>query len=142
MPGPLNTWPNQFAGKFDLESVFLLASLVFYFAGNTISFAEALNSDGSLHANQAQVTFGKTKNGGGEVRTLNALDHLLCPVHALALMVTVVPVKRVAPDEKGRVVQMIRKQVATALGTDASTIATQSIRRGAATLYLMSGNEW
>ena len=43
-------------GKFDLESVFLLASLVFYFAGNIISFAEALNADGSLHANQAQVT--------------------------------------------------------------------------------------
>jgi len=146
-------------GKFDLESVFLLASLVFYFAGNIISFAEALNADGSLHANQAQVTFGKTKNGGGEVRTLNALDHPLCPVHALALMVTVVPVKRVAPDEKGRVplfgwgtgstqasdgatyrdVQMILKQVATALGTDPSTIATHSIRRGAATLYLMSG---
>ena len=90
-------------GKFDLESVCLLAGLVFYFAGNVISFAEALNPDSSLHASQVQVTFGKTKNGGGEVRTLNALDYPLCPVHALALMVTVVLVKKVVPDERGRV---------------------------------------
>ena len=34
---------------------------------------------------------------------------------------------------------MLLKQAATAVGTDPSTIATHSIRRGAASMYLMSG---
>ena len=147
------------AGRFDLEAVFLLAALVFYCQGIKIPFSSVLNRDGTLRADQAELTFGKTKTGGGEVRTLSALHHPLCPVMALAKMVTVVPHKRSQPDHKGRTalfawgaqstrssegvtyhdMQMLLKQAATALGTDPSTIATHSIRRGAASMYLMSG---
>ena len=146
-------------GRFDLEAVFLLSTLIFYAEGQMIAFAEVFNSNGTLKADRAQLTFGKTKTGGGEVRTLCALNHPLCAVLALATMVTVVPEKRVLPDHEGRTalfawgtdstrnsdgvtyqdMQMLLKQAAAALGTDPTTIATHSIRRGAASAYLMSG---
>ena len=133
-------------GTFDLDRVFRRFSVAFYKDGKRIysNFAEA---------DQVRVTFGKTKAGGGETRVLHALNHVLCPVRALAQMYQRIPTikaeaalfswaptsLRKGPGVSYEDVSLLLKQAAVALGVDPKKVGTHSLRRGGATAYLMAG---
>ena len=131
---------------FDMDRVFKRCSVAFYKDGKRIY-------SNFMEADQVRVTFAKTKAGGGETRVLHALNHVLCPVRALAVMFERIPSVskdaalyswaptslRKSPGVTYADVAMLLKQAAVALGVDPLKIGTHSLRRGGATAYLMAG---
>ena len=104
-------------------------------------------------ADNVRFVFAKTKNGGGETRTVWIMNHDLCPIKALISMFQKNPTVAGSdalfswPSSTTRLskgvtysdILLLLKQAALALGTDPKEIGTHSLRRGGCTAYLMAG---
>ena len=133
-------------GQFDMDKVFKRASVQFLRNGRQLL-------GGFQWADSVRFTFAKTKAGGGEKRTVWAMDHELCPVRALVNMFRLNPTVdpqdplfcwSPSSNKTSRGVtyadlMLVLKQSATALGSDPKEIGTHSLRRGGCSQYLMAG---
>ena len=130
-------------GAFHLDEVVLMSNISFYRDG------VRLLSD--LHrADEVRATFGATKRGGGETRSVWRAGGPLCLVTALADMLEFDPRRgsdiplfswfanstRAGDGVRYYDIMKIIKQAAVHLGEDPKDFGSHSIRRGAATCYL------
>ena len=130
-------------GSFFLDEVVLMSNVSFFRDG------VRLPSD-FHHADEVRATFGATKRGGGETRSVWRAYGPLCLVSALADLLEFEPRRRsdiplfswfAGSTRTGAGVRYydimkIIKQAAVLLGDDAKSYGSHSIRRGAATCYL------